>query len=322
MAEARITYKDTMPGAGVTLAVAAIAMLASFAHPSFDPLVLSIVFGLLVSNLLGDREYFEKGVEFALRLALPLGIGLYGIQLNFTGLDVRMWPAVGIIFALTYGITYLVSKGFGLGRMLSLLLCTGLSVCGASAIAVVAPLLGSKKEETTISIIAVVCVGLTGMIIYRLSPDFLGISAEPMSFLIGMTLPMLGQVKIAAQELGPDAGAMATNFKLMRVSALLVVAAVIVLTSRKEKKGFPVPWFMIVFFALAALANFGGQWAMELKKAIAPVAAFLLTVALSAIGMSMDFDSITSKGASPLFAAFIAWGIVALAVYLGISALW
>lgn len=310
--------KEMLPGAGIALSIAMISFLASLIHPAFDPLAVSLIFGLLVTNLLGEREMFEVGTNAVLRVFLPLGIGLYGVQIDFSAMDARCLPAVAAVFAFLAVVTYFIVKGFGLGRSMAVLISTGMSVCGASAIAVMAPLIGAKKEDTSIAVISVMTIGLTGVLAYSFIPSLLGIGLEQFAFLSGATLPMLGQVKVASRTLGEDCLRLAVNFKLARVSALAFVALAAFSFSGVEKRKIRLPWFMALFFALALAANLS-QAGASLRGALGPLGTFSLTSALSAIGMSLEFDSITARGASPLFAAFIAWGIVVLSIYLALS---
>lgn len=311
-------YRGVLPGLGLTITIAIISYMMSSLHPAFDPLVISIIFGLLVGNMFDDRSSLQKGINFVLKVFLPLGIGLYGLQLRVAHLETTYWVPVLAVFLLTFAVTYFMSRGFGISRALSFLLGSGLSICGASAIAVVAPLIYAEREDTSVSVLSVMTVGLTGMIFYRFMPEFMGISMERYAFLSGTTLPMFGQVKVAAQALGTVSLDLASNYKLLRISALLPVALVAVLLAGKATRRFYVPWFMVAFVALALAANLW-EPVSALGEITAPVSGFCLSAALAAIGLSLDFDSITERGLSPLFACFLSWGIVVMSVYLFFS---
>jgi uncharacterized integral membrane protein (TIGR00698 family) len=295
--------------------LAVVSFIASLLHPSFDALAISIILGMLVSNIFGDREMLRGGIEVALKVFIPVGVCLYGAQLTFAGTDTRLWPVVIGLFLFFFTVTYLISRGFGLGRKLSMLLGTGMSVCGASAIAIVAPILDSKKEETSISIISVVTVGLTGMLIYRFTHDIMGLSLWKFAFMSGMTLPMLGQVKVASMTMGEESLMLATNVKLTRMAGLAFMVCLAVLFARGEKRKFDVPWFLAPFFLFALAANVS-EWFASLRGVLEPMSRFSLAAALSAIGLSLDFDSITEGGTGPLFAACLSWGIIVLTIYL------
>ncbi|MDP2168107.1 MAG: putative sulfate exporter family transporter [Thermodesulfovibrionales bacterium] len=307
--------KGIFPGLTVTLLVAIISFLTSSLHQSFDLLVISIVFGMLVSSLLGEKEVFLDGINAALRFFLPIGIGIYGLQLEFGGAEMKFWPIVAGVFIVAFFTTYFVSRAFGLDRTLSVLLGSGMSICGASAIVVVAPLLDSKKEDTSIALISILTVGLTGMLIYKFLPQMTGISPLKFAILSGTTLPMFGQVKVAAAALGPEVLSLAVKLKLLRISFLIFLACGVLFFMGRRKKRFYIPWFMVLFFVLAAAVNFS-ETVAGIRGAVEPVGRFSLATALAAIGLSIDVDSITDKGASPLLVVFLSWGIIVTMVFL------
>lgn len=311
-------FKDSVPGLVIALSIALLSFLASYVHPAFDPLVVSIIFGMFVSNLVSDRAMLEPGISLVLKYFLPLGVAAYGAQLRVTGFETAMWPGVLAVFAFTFFVTYMICKGFALERRISFLLAAGLSVCGASAIAIIAPLIDSEREETSTSIISVMIVGIAGMMTYKIMHDFMGLGGGKLSFMIGTTLPMIGHVKVASMGLGETAAALALNFKLMRLSGLVFVIAVALYIRRKSGWG-GAPWLLVAaFLALAVLSNLWPPLAAK-RPAFEHVSRFCLSSALAAIGLSLDFDALPSRGYGHMAAAALSWCIVALTVYLALS---
>jgi uncharacterized integral membrane protein (TIGR00698 family) len=306
------------PGMGMTLIIALIAFLASSMHPSFDSLVIAVIFGMLVVNMFDDRKMIEEGVELALKIFLPLGIALYGFQLKVTDVPTNVLPGVLVVFALMFSVSYFISRGIGLDKPLSVLISTGLSVCGASAIVVIAPIIGARKEDTSISVLSVIAVGLTGMLAYRVIAGMGDINVGQYAFLTGATLPMLGQVKVASAAMGSESLNMALRFKLVRISSLALVAVAGLIFSGRQGGRKRVPWFMVAFFAFAIAVN-TSSFAASLSEMVRPASKVSLSLALAAIGLSINFDSVTEKGMGPLLSAFLAWGIIALTVYLALS---
>jgi uncharacterized integral membrane protein (TIGR00698 family) len=310
--------KGAAPGVGIIFIIAFISYLASSMHPSFDALVISIIFGMLVANMLDDTRILQQGIDISLKLFLPIGIALYGFQLRIVNVEAASLPGAFIVFAFMFLVCYFISRGVGLDKPLSALLSTGMSVCGASAIIVIAPILGARKEDTSISVLSVITVGLTGMITYRVLPGMLDIDIGKFAFLTGATLPMLGQVKVASSVMGEESLNLALHYKLVRISALAVVAVFALIFSRSRDKRFHVPWFMVAFFAFAIAVNVSSL-AASFSGIVKPVSKVSLSIALAAVGLSINFDSITEKGAGPLLSAFLAWGIIVLTVYLALS---
>lgn len=303
----------------LSLLIALLSMWMSSIHPSLDSLVISIILGMLVGNLFEKRFFLQSGLNICIRFCLPAGIILYGSQLTISG-SMFHFAIVPVIFISTFGLTLLFGHILKIRRPLSLLLSTGLSVCGASAIAILSPLIGAKKEETSISIISIMVIGLIGLIIYPLFGADSGLSNEGMALLTGTTLPMLGQVKVVGSMLGETILQKAVTYKLLRISLLMLLIIWFGLTIRDNKENgfisFPYILRLILiagFLVMVIVANTAGP---SLQRLLEPFSRFFLTVTLSAIGLSVDFESIADIGPKPLYAVFISWLLTGGLVYL------
>ncbi|MFN3740442.1 MAG: YeiH family protein [Thermodesulfovibrionales bacterium] len=304
----------------LSLLIAVISMWMSSIHPSLDSLVISIILGMLVGNLFEKRFFLQSGLNIFIRFCLPAGIILYGSQLTISGSTMFHFAVVTVIFAGTFGLTLLFGHLLKIRKPFSLLLSTGLSVCGASAIAIASPLIGAKKEETSISIISIMVIGLIGLIIYPLFGSHSGLSNEGIALFTGTTLPMLGQVKVVGSMLGETILQKAVTYKLLRISLLMLLIIWFGLTIRDNKEdgfiSFPYILRLILvagFLVMVIVANTAGP---SLQRLLEPFSRFFLTVTLSAIGLSVDFESIADIGPKPLYAVFISWLLTGILVYL------
>ena len=304
-----------IPGLAVVLVIAILSYYLSAINPSFDALVISIIIGMLAGNILGERNLFEKGSEGALKVFLPLGIALYGSQVVLHEMNPGLLFTIFLVSLGLFGLTLLIAGIFNLDRKTGVLLASGISICGASAIAVISPIIGAKREDTSISIISVMMLGLTGMIFYPILYDVLALSREEFNFLAGTTLPMLGQVKVAASNVCPECLSAAVKIKLIRISFLFFLITASVILSGKREKSIKVPWFVIAFIVLALGANFTNIFSPVVGH-LGAVSSFCLSAALAAIGFSVDFSSIIEKGIAPLGVIFFSWGVVILLMYL------
>jgi uncharacterized integral membrane protein (TIGR00698 family) len=304
--------KEYFPGLGLVSAIAFFSCYLASIHGSFDELVVSIIIGMFCGNLIGNRGRYEKGVETAIKVLLPLGIALYGSQLLLTGLKIGTLLSVFLVFSCLFGLTLSLSHVFDVERRTAILLASGLAVCGATAIAVISPLINARREDTSIAIISVVMLGLTGMIFYPMVHDIFSLGTMEFAFLAGTTLPMLGQVKVAASQVSPECVMRAVDFKLVRISFLFfLVSTAIILSGTQGSKKIRVPWFAVLFIVFAVVVN--------VTSVLAPVSAslgfassFLLSAGLAAIGFSVDFESIMEKGIRPLGVIFSSWGMTIL----------
>lgn len=304
-----------LPGLAVTLGIALAANLLSSVHPSFDALVVSILAGMVIGNAVADAERYAPGIETAVRGLLPAGIALYGTQLGIRELG---WPELirtSSVFTALFGMTFFLARVFGLNRTLSTLLSSGLAICGASAIAVLSPLVRARREEMSISIISVMMVGLLGVIFYPILGDLLLLTEGDFGFFAGATLPMIGQVKLTAGAVGAECLKYAMNIKLIRVSFLLVLVAAATLISGTGEQKIRVPWFILGFIALAAFVNFTAAPALLVAQCRI-LSTFCLAAGLAAAGFTVSFSAIIDEGVRPLGILLISWGVIVLGIYL------
>lgn len=304
-------------GIFLSVVIALVSFLISTFHHSFDALVISIILGMITANLFESRAFLDKGIQLSLKIFLPVGIALYGTQLTVSHVNPYFLLAVVVVFLAMFFLIYFVSKTSGIDGRLGILLATGFSVCGASAIAIVSPVIDARNEDTSLSVIVVMIYGLTGMVIYPVIGEILNLSYTVFAFLAGTTLPMLGQVKVTASGYSKDCInclELAVKFKLLRMSMLFFIVTVGIFLSNVKNKKFYVPWFVVVFVALSLVVNiFQVPW---LTSYSTPISKFSLSTALAAIGLSIEFDSVAEGGLKPLFAVGISWAIVLIIIYM------
>lgn len=306
---------DYLPGFIVVSIIASLSYFVSTVHASFDPLVLSIIVGMFVGNILMPRDYFDPGVEGAMKIFMPLGIALYGTQVVFKGLGLGIIGLIFAVFLSQFILTLVAGSVFNINKKLSFLLASGLSICGASAIAILSPIIRARKVDTSLSIVSVMMLGLTGMIGYPILSDIFGLTNEEFNFLAGTTLPMIGQVRVAAMSACPDCVLSALEIKLIRVSFLVFIVTAAVFLGDKPERRVRFPWFIVLFLLLAAGVNM-----VDAMKPLAQICkgpcSLMLSAGLAAIGFTVDFDVIVEEGLTSLGILFVAWTMTVLTMFL------
>lgn len=312
--------KDYIPGLFAAFSISSVSLYFSTLHASFDPLVIAIIIGMFLGNLIVRKDFFEKGVEGAIRIFLPAGIALYGTQLIVLEMSMGIIFGILAVFLVMFGSVFMISRALNLQNKIVILLASGLAVCGTAAIMIISPLIKARRSDTSIAVISVMMLGLTGMVLYPLLYDYLALSMDEFAFLSGTTLPMLGQVKVAAGSVCEECLSAAMKIKLIRISFLFFLVTVTIFLSKKEEKKIQIPWFIILFILFAVVVNVHDAfhpYLGQLKKA----SSFFLSTALAAIGFTVDFDSIIENGMAPLAAGFLAWSVVVIIIYIFISLL-
>lgn len=126
---------------------------------------------------------------------------MYGLKLNIStvlqdGLGLLVRDFGVIIFAIL--LTVWLARLLKADKNISLLLGIGTGVCGAAAIAAVAPIIKSKDEDTAIAIGIIALVGTIFAIAYTILRPFLPISDIEYGIWSGISLHEIAHVVLAA----------------------------------------------------------------------------------------------------------------------------
>lgn len=311
----------TIPGLLLCASIALPAYELSRYHPSLDALAISLILGILLRNVLGPMVAIQPGVRLTTLVFIPAGVVLYGSRLNlltFTELPVYSTIVVIAGMAAFFMVIMIAGRALGIDRNTGMLIASGTAICGASAIAVLSPIMGSRSRETSMALIVITTVGLGGVMVYPLIADTLAMSPEAFGFFSGATLQQTGIVKLAAAHMGDEAVNMAVTVKMVRVAMLapltIFLAAALLKTDESPTTGhrhtlnlaLKRVWFIPFFVAVALYFSFY-EPAAGLKNDIEPLATICLSLALASIGLTVDFDSIRTKGPRPLLIGLFGW---------------
>lgn len=321
------------PGLVVVGALAALAfVLAEWS--SFSPLVVGIALGAVMANTFGVPAVLAPGVRFAARTLLRAGIVVLGLRLSLgdvAGLGADGLLVVMMVVVVTFFGTQWLARRLGIGRDLGLLVATGYSICGASAIAAVNGVVHADEEETAYAITLVTIAGTLSIFLLPVVADRLGLVGAEFGTWVGASVHDVGQV-VATASTG-DAAALeaATVVKLTRVVLLAPLVALVSLSARRRR---PVtssdesddavvdrlppllPLFVIGFLAAMVVRSTGvlSDDALDLAGDVEKI---LLTVALVGMGMGVRMGQMRRLGARPLVLGLLSWVLVAGTAYAG-----
>jgi len=272
------------------------------------PMVLAILVGMVWRELMDVPQTAFPGIRFAAQRLLRVGIVLLGMRLTLG--DILGLGVLPLLLALTsiafaFGTTLALARRFTLERRLGVLTASGVSVCGAAAVLAVAPQLRANESETAAAVASVAFLGTIFTVF-----DLLVLPAIPWTDLgrgtfLGATLHEVAHVVAAAYPFGRTVTNDALLVKLTRVALLVPIALGIGLFWREEttppdspgKKRArpPFPWFVLGFLAVALLGSFI-PIPPSLRQGTIDLASFLLTTAMTAIGLSADFVTLRRLG--------------------------
>lgn len=313
----------TLPGIALCLAVTASAFALESAEQAvlgkawLESLVLAILIGTAVRSLWAPSQKWRAGIAFSAKYLLEVAVVLLGASVSATTLF-AVGPALLLGIAGVVALAILLS--FGIGRLLglpprmALLVACGNSICGNSAIAAVAPVIGADGDDVAASIAFTAVLGVVVVLALPLFGIALGMGGTAYGALAGLTVYAVPQVIAATSPLGVAAVQMGTLVKLVRVLMLGPVCLVLSLVARPVGKAalgdkntddetirerlrlaHLIPWFILGFLSLVACRSFGLIPAMALEP-IGHAATLLTVVSMAALGLAVDIRTVARAG--------------------------
>jgi uncharacterized integral membrane protein (TIGR00698 family) len=303
----------------MALAVYQLAQWAPIRNLGISPLVVGILCGMLYGNLMrGDMPVeWGVGVNFAARRVLRVAVALYGLNISIQQIVEVGAPGVVVSVGVAVGVlavgTWLGTRWLKLDRDLAMLTSAGSAICGAAAVLAFESTLRSAPHKSAVAIATVVLFGTISMLLYPLlfGLGWLPFEGVALGIFLGGSIHEVAQVVAAASNIDAQTTEVATIVKMTRVALLVPVLLVIGLWLRRRdaslaghKGQLPVPWFAIGFL-MFALINSAGVLPEPLLDTLRAICIFLLTVAMTALGMQTQFSQMKKTGPSVLALAAV-----------------
>jgi uncharacterized integral membrane protein (TIGR00698 family) len=293
-----------------------------FKNLAISPLIIGILLGMLYSNSIKKYfpQSFDKGIAFCTKTVLRTGIVLYGFRLTFQNLEEVGIAGILTAFLMvssTFIIGYFVgTKVLKLDREITILTSAGSAICGAAAVIATESVLKNPAYKSAIAVSTVVVFGTVAMFLYPFlfKLGLLNLSEANMGIYIGATLHEVAHVVGAGQSLGEDVSSNAVIVKMIRVMILapfliilsiwLLKTAVNTADNDTAKNKIIIPWFAVMFILVVAFNSFD-LLSFKTIETINYLDGFLLTVAMTALGMQTSFDKFKNVGLKPIYLASV-----------------
>lgn len=294
-------------------------------------IVLAIIIGLIIGNTIYPlfRKPCFVGVDFCKGKILRLAIILFGIKLTFQDIVLIGYQGVIIDFlmvTLTFLLTVTVGiKLFKLDQDSAILIGSGCAICGAAAVIATESTIKPSPEKVAMAVAVVVVFGTLGMFIYPLMYAYFStmwpISETQFGLYIGSTVHEVAQVVGAGDAVSQLTAETAVMSKMIRV--LLLAPFLLVLSAYLLKKQhhqnqtskLVIPWFAVGFLVMACI-NSSGILPATLVHWIIILDNILLTMAMTALGLTSHYSAFQKAGIKPLLLGLVVfiWLIVGGAV--------
>ena len=301
------------------IAALIVAVTDQISQTILNPLLIALLLGMLVKNSFPKVRWYRAGIKFSEKYVLEFSVMILGATIFLP--DV-LGAGLGLFGLILVGIAGSMLIAFILGHLvlklsskLALLIGVSNSICGNSAAATLAPIIGASSVELS-SVIAISGVlGAAQIILLPLLVPAFGLSDYHYGIVAGMAVYAVAQVYAASATVSATSASVATFVKLIRVVLLVPLILIVELlislkgsrlagNSDEEtgKSAFRnihiqhyLPWFVIGFIVLAAL-RYAGVIDEQIGNDVRDISKYTFLIAMLGIGMRVNIRDIFEVG--------------------------
>ncbi|RUM70446.1 MAG: YeiH family putative sulfate export transporter [Sulfurovum sp.] len=305
-----------------------ISGLAPVKALGLSPLVIGIVMGIFYANTLHNKfpSAWETGITFSGKKILRFAIVFYGFRITFqqigeVGLEGFLVSLIMLSTTFILG-TWLGHKVFGMEKDTSMLTASGASVCGAAAVLATEPVLKAEEHKTAIAVSMVVLFGTISMFLYPVlytaifehASGFLHMTAREFGIYVGGTIHEVAQVVAVPASIPNAPEVMSNSAVIVKMTRVIMIAPMLIvlgfyLSYVAKKEGgdsadvkLVIPWFAVYFIGVAGF-NSLHLVPETIVATINQIDTFLLTMAMTALGMGTRFAKFKGLGLAPIYTA-------------------
>ncbi len=294
------------------LAAALLCLLAALAAGVYlqNPAV-ALLGGVLVRLGFGVnpvRHGIRYGAISLQSAVVLLGFGLGFDQMMTVSADYGLIVAAFVLLTLFAG--WMVARLARGDRIESMLLIGGTAICGATAIATLAAVVGARPHQLAATTGIVFVLNAVALLTFPWLGGWMGLGQETFGVWAALAIHDTSSVVATAAIYGDEAAAVATTVKLGRTLWLipLAFAASIVFASGEARLRVPV--FVLLFVCAALIGGLVG-FGQVVTDAIGYASKVLLVLALGLIGLQLDWRSLRQLSLSGVLLGVGLWLIVA-----------
>lgn len=308
--------RELAPGIALCVAVTLVSIglqhleEGAFEHPYIEALVIAILLGMAIRTAWTPSPLWRSGIAFSAKQLLEVAVMLLGASISFAAILASgpvLLAAIVATVVVTIAASFAISRLLGLAMRISILIACGNAICGNSAIAAVAPVIGASSDDVASSISFTAILGVLMVLGLPLLIPLLDLGAGQYGILAGLTVYAVPQVLAATVPAGLAATQIGTLVKLVRVLMLGPVVVGLSLLAPRLSDAAPqaaprrfdpfklVPWFILGFLVLAACRSLGLVPDLVVGP-ITRVAGLLTVVSMAALGLGVDVRVIGRVG--------------------------
>lgn len=282
--------------------------------------ILAIFLGLIYSLI-----YKNNAQAISTKIStipLQIGIVLMGFTISTATLipiidTYAMWVLLFIIFS--FVLSFILGMLFRLDLKLNVLLASGLSICGATAIALIGPLIKANTKFIFISLAVLFLFNTIAIITFPYIGKSLGMSNYEFGVFSALAIHDTGSVVGSALAFSSSSVEAAASLKILRTLALIPLILLINYKFNRKKKGFEFPRFIIYFFIALIISNIF-ELSYSLIEYLRVLSKTFIIVGIFCIGLQSSKIEFKELNLKPLLIGLIVWiAVIPMAYFISVS---
>ena len=324
--------KKNGSGILVCLAIAIPSWLLGKMFPVIGGAVIAIIAGMIVTMFWDNKGKAEPGIKWTSRVILQTAVVLLGFGMNLgvifqTGK--QSLPIIICTITTSLIIAWILQKALKVPANTSILVGVGSSICGGSAIAAAAPVIGADDDEIAQSIAVIFFFNVLAAIFFPILGKALGfdtVNGEPFGIFAGTAINDTSSVTAAAStwdsmwNLGSETLNKAVTVKLTRTLAIIPITLGLSLIQAKKstkegkqttkfslKRAFPM--FILYFVIAAIITTVCVHMGVDagVFQPIKELSKFMIIMAMAAIGLNSNVIQLIKTGGKPIIVGASCW---------------
>ena len=324
--------KKNGSGILVCLAIAIPSWLLGKMFPVIGGAVIAIIAGMIVTMFWDNKGKAEPGIKWTSRVILQTAVVLLGFGMNLgvifqTGK--QSLPIIICTITTSLIIAWILQKALKVPANTSILVGVGSSICGGSAIAATAPVIGADDDEIAQSIAVIFFFNVLAAIFFPILGKAIGfdtVNGEPFGIFAGTAINDTSSVTAAAStwdsmwNLGSETLNKAVTVKLTRTLAIIPITLGLSLIQAKKstkegkqttkfslKRAFPM--FILYFVIAASITTVCVHMGVDagVFQPIKELSKFMIIMSMAAIGLNSNVIQLIKTGGKPIIVGASCW---------------
>ena len=287
----------------ISIGILGLALLP-FMSPS-----IALALGIGLSLLGLTNEWLVSKSSLVLKTAIVMmGFGMNLLQVIQVSKSGFLDTAVSVISVMVLGV--ILGWVLKVDKRPALLISTGTAICGGSAIAAVAPVLGAKNSEISFSLVVIFVLNAIALFLFPFLGHYLGLTQTEFGYWAAIAIHDTSSLVGAGAVYGDEALHIATTVKLVRTLWIIPITLVLAFMSRGDSNGkVKIPWFIGLFIVAILVSSLFPDYRL-IYNAVFLGGKKLMIMALFLIGSSISLQEAMKVGIKGFLLGISLWVLI------------